>query len=76
MYEGKIISRKFSFSESDIQDISSDKRSVLLRSRLVSLSQFDGLRIDGLIWISAALIVITLYINMPVRKKGGHLYEK
>lgn len=58
------VQRQFGFSESDIMDFPESKRQNLLRSRIVSLTQYDGLNLTWLIFLGLFALMINIIITI------------
>lgn len=61
-YDG--VKRQFGFSESDIMELPENKRQNLLRSRIVSLTQYDGLNLTWLIFLGLFALMINIIITI------------
>lgn len=67
------VQRQFGFSESDIMDLPESKRQNLLRSRIVSLTQYDGLNLTWLMFLGLVALIINVIVTITRLFKRSNL---
>lgn len=63
------VQRQFGFSESDIMDLPESKRQNLLRSRIVSLTQYNGMNFIWLVFFGVGILILNIFLTVGVLLK-------
>lgn len=67
------VQRQFSFSESDIMELPETTRQNLLRSRIVSLTQYDGMNFIWVVVIGTIILVFNIILTSDFLSKRGRV---
>lgn len=63
------VQRQFGFSENDIMELPESIRQNLLRSRIVSLTQYNGMNFIWLVFLGVGILILNIFLTVGVLLK-------